>query len=440
MREKWYNISSNPTFVAARGLSLLSDRGIAAYLLWLQILYNMWYNINVDRTIRVQLQTSQEQTAALSETLNQFTQAFNAACTVGWEQHTGNAYTIQRFIYRESKNALPALVSDLHIQAIKKASEAVKSAITREKKGLKSGCPQSMLCPPCYNLHTFKVYWESGVISMSTSHGRMKIPFKLPEYAKYAAGASTATADLISRKGKFFLHIVVKLPDVEFVSSGQAIGVDLGVTRPAVSSDNRFHGDRHQKEVVKRILRIRRALQTKGTKSAKRHLRSLAGREQRFRRDCDHVLSSSILKGIEPGTTIVVENLTNIRSRVKARRGEAKRRLHSWSFAQLKSFLEYKAEALGCQVVAVDPRHTSQRCNQCGFTYRGNRRSQSDFLCRKCGFHLNADLQASRNIRDKYLVGWSISPSDALPSISVSSRPSLLGSGRDKLATLAVSG
>ena len=102
--------------------------------------------------------------------------------------------------------------------------------------------------------------------------------------------------------------------------------------------------------------------------------------------------------------------------------------------------LEYKAEARGCRVVLIDPRKTSQLCSHCGFTYRGNRRSQSEFLCRKYGFQLNADLQASRNIRDKYLVGWSKSPSDALSSTSVSSRSLPVGKGRDKLTALAVSG
>ena len=400
----------------------------------------MWYNTNVDRTIRIQLKPTQKQTEALNETIEQFTQTFNTVCRLGWEQRTGNAYTLHRLAYRNCKDALPALVSDLHIQAIHKASESVRSAISRDKKGRKVRCPQSIACPPRYNLHTFKIYWDKGIISLSTTQGRVKIPFSLPEYARYAVGQPTATADLVYRPGRFYFHVVISLPDVEFTPNGQAIGVDLGVTRPAVTSDNRFHGDRHMKEVVKRTFRLRRALQAKGTKSAKRHLRSLAGREQRFRRDCDHVLSASILNGIEPGTTIVVENLTNIRERVKASRGEAKRRLHSWSFAQLKGFLEYKAEAIGCQVVAVDPRRTSQRCNRCGYTYRGNRRSQSDFLCRKCGFHLNADLQASRNIRDKYLVGWGISPSDAPSSTGVSSRPALMGLGRDKLAALAVSG
>lgn len=78
---------------------------------------------------------------------------------------------------------------------------------------------------------------------MSTTGGRVKITFNLPEYARYAVGCPTATADLIERKGKFYLHIVVKLPGVEFVPTREAIGVDLGVTRPAVTSDNRFHGN-----------------------------------------------------------------------------------------------------------------------------------------------------------------------------------------------------
>ena len=223
-------------------------------------------------------------------------------------------------------------------------------------------------------------------------------------------------ADLVLRKGKWHLHIAVHCPDVAFQDNGQVLGVDLGICRPAVTSDNRFHGKRRWCEVEKRRFRLRRKLQANGSQSAKRHLKTLAGRSMRFRRDCDHVLSRSMLADIEPGTTLVVENLTNIRTRIKASRGDAKRRLHSWSFAQLRSFLEYKAEAIGCRVVGVDPRHTSQRCNACGFTYRGNRKGQSEFCCRSCDHRQNADLNASKNIRDKHLVGWVSDPSDGPPS------------------------
>ncbi|MGH9208425.1 MAG: RNA-guided endonuclease InsQ/TnpB family protein, partial [Acidimicrobiales bacterium] len=264
---------------------------------------------------------------------------------------------------------------------------------------------------------------------LSTTGGRMSIPFRLPAYAAYALAMPTATADLIVRRGKFHLHVVVTLPDPPFEETGAAMGVDLGVTRPAVTSAGTFLGKKHWREVVKRRLRLKRKLHANGSKSAKRHLRSLAGRDQRFRRDCDHVLSRRIVDSVKPGAVIVVENLTNIRRRMKARRGEAKRRLHSWSFAQLKGFIEYKAQAEGCQVVGVDPRHTSQRCNACGHIARGNRVSPASFCCRECSHRGNADLNAARNIRDRHLVGWASGPSSGSPSSGLPSQTSLPSNG-----------
>ena len=375
----------------------------------------------MDRTIRIPLKPTPQQAQALRETTRQFTESFNRVCAQGWKRQQGNAFNLHRFTYRDCKNALPALVSDLHVQARQKAAEAVKAALTRAKQGKKTGCPHSDLCPPRYNVHTFKLDWQKGIVSLSTTSGRVTIPFTLPAYAARFTGAKVCTADLVYRKGRFTLHVVLELPDVPFVPNGTVLGVDLGVTRPAATSDGRMHGRKHWREVEKRALRLRRKLQSKGTKSAKRHLRFLAGRTARFRRDCDHVLSRSILSGVEPGTILVVENLTNIRTRVKARRGEAKRRLHAWSFAQLRSFLCYKAEALGCQLVGVDPRHTSQRCNACGYICRGNRPSQSRFICRSCGHRRNADRNAAENLRDKHLVGWS-SPSGGPSSTGLPSR------------------
>ncbi|PZR95782.1 MAG: hypothetical protein DLM69_11480 [Candidatus Chloroheliales bacterium] len=52
----------------------------------------------------------------------------------------------------------------------------------------------------------------------------------------------------------------------------------------------------------------------------------------------------------------------------------------------------------------IDPRHTSQTCSRCAFQHRNNRTSQSVFHCKQCGYQLNADLNASYNIRAKYIL------------------------------------
>ncbi len=229
--------------------------------------------------------------------------------------------------------------------------------------------------------------------------------FTVPKHATAYLGGNVCSADLCFRQGRYFLHIVVSLPAPVVTPSAEVIGVDLGLNRPAVTSNRHFLGERQWKEQERRIFRLRRKLQKKGSKSAKRHLKKLSGQRFRQRKDHDHVLSKRLVQNATPGGTIVLENLTNIRERVTHRKGEGQRRMHSWSFAQFHAFLAYKAEARGIRVEKIDPRHTSQTCSRCGHQARNNRRSQSLFLCRnpECRYCLNADLNAAYNIRDKHL-------------------------------------
>ena len=238
---------------------------------------------------------------------------------------------------------------------------------------------------------------------MSTTAGRQTIRFSVQDYAQKYAGYGVNTADLVKRDGSWWLHVVVTVPAPEVRPTDQVVGVDLGLSHPAVTSSSCFLGQRRWKAIEGRYFKLTRALQKKGTKSAKRHLQKAKRRRARFRKDADHLLSKQIVAAVEPGATIVLENLKDIRKRMKARRRtKTKRRMHSWPFASLKAKVEHKAEERGCTVVAVDPRHTSQTCSCCGHTARNNRRSQSAFWCRHCHVRLNADLNAARNIAAKY--------------------------------------
>ena len=369
----------------------------------------------MDRTLRLLLYPTGEQVDALAETSCQFTAVFNAVCRYGWEHGEKNGVRLHHATYYPCKAECPALVSDLHIQARVKATEAVKSALALAKKGKRVSLPQSTSCPPRYNVHTFKLDWDANIVRLSTVAGRMTVPFSVPDYAAKYIGGKTCTADLIQRGTHWWLHVVVDVPAPEVVPTDAVVGVDLGIAQPAVTSNNAFLGERRWREVEARYFRLRRKLQAKGTKSARRHLRKMRGRQRRFRRDCDHVLSKRVVQATPPGATIAVENLTNIRSRTKVRKGKQARRIHGWSFDQLRSFIGYKAEERGCTVVGVDPRHTSQACSRCGHIARNNRRSRGHFVCRACGFELHADLNASRNIAARYLAGVGRPDSGAPP-------------------------
>ena len=80
--------------------------------------------------------------------------------------------------------------------------------------------------------------------------------------------------------------------------------------------------------------------------------------------------------------------------------------LSSWSFAQLGSFIEYKAQRAGVPVVYVDPAYTSKECADCHHIEKANRASQALFICRGCGVVAHADRTASRNIAARGQVAW----------------------------------
>lgn len=384
----------------------------------------------MDRTIQVQLHTTSEQATLLEETTLQFTEVFNQVCRYAWDTHEKNGVKLHHATYYAMREQFPSLNANILIQARLKATEALKSAFTWEvkhkakhlKKGAKAKkqgkpepaftpvkCPQSLLCPIRYNERTYTLNWTKGVVSLSTVEGRTVIPFTVPDFCRKYIGNPTTTADLICKKGKWWLHVVISVPEPVIPHDTTVVGVDLGLNRPAVTSQKHFLGNKRWKEIDRRTFRLRRALQVKGTKSAKRHLKKLSKKQMRFHTDCDHVLSKHIVTSPPVGATIVLENLTNIREGSKMGRGknkknvENKRKLHSWTFAQLYSFIAYKGQERGIRVEKVDPRHTSQTCSRCGHQARNNRRSQRLFLCRKCGYSLNADLNASYNIRDKYI-------------------------------------
>jgi len=102
------------------------------------------------------------------------------------------------------------------------------------------------------------------------------------------------------------------------------------------------------------------------------------------------------------GTGIALEDLGGIRDRIeKTVRKQQRYRHSSWSFYQLRQFIEYKAVINGVPVVLVDPRNTSRTCPDCGHIAKENRKSRNEFCCRSCGYAAPADNVAAVNIRSR---------------------------------------
>jgi len=323
---------------------------------------------------------------------------------LGWERSEKNGVTLHQLTCATLRKSHPELPSQLVISARMKATEALKSAFALHKKGKKVSAPRWERGMVRYDARSFRLEKDKGIVELATVAGRVKLPFTVHRQAQRWLDKATsfATADLLRRPSGWWLHLVVDIKPPEFVPSGRVVGVDLGINRPAVTSDARFLGQRKWKEIESRYFRLKRKLQSKGTKSAKRHLKKMRRRQRLLRTDCDHVLAKRIVESAGPGSVIVLENLTEIRTRTKQRGRRQRRRHHGWSYAQLRGFTADKAEATGSIVEAVDPRYTSQRCCKCGHVHRRHRPTQSLFRCLECGYEVNAHLNAARNVAWKY--------------------------------------
>jgi putative transposase len=63
-----------------------------------------------------------------------------------------------------------------------------------------------------------------------------------------------------------------------------------------------------------------------------------------------------------------------------------------------RRMLEYKQHWRGGEIIAVDPRYTSQLCPQCGHISKANRPQQALFSCVACGYTYHADIVTAQNI------------------------------------------
>jgi putative transposase len=248
---------------------------------------------------------------------------------------------------------------------------------------------------------------DERTVSIWTVAGRIKhIPFvcspEALELLQYRRGES----DLVLRDGAFYLVATIELPEPQPHEPVGWLGVDLGIVNIATTSDGEVLSGRKINRYRRRMNRLRAKLQKKGTKSAKRRLKVIRRREARFAADVNHCVAKKLVSTAERTSRgIALEDLKGIRQRVTAKK-EQRSRLHSWAFAQLGAFVEYKARRVGVPVVFVDPRNTSRQCSECKHTHRSNRVSQAWFACRSCGTIMHADRNGSRNIRHRADAVW----------------------------------
>lgn len=342
------------------------------------------------QVIVLKLEPTPEQHAALLQTLEAFNAGCQYAADVAYEKRCANKVALQPMVYGVLRERF-GLSSQMAIRAIAKAVEAYK----RDKR-----------VHVRFQTHGAMVYDErimsfKGLthVSLLSLQGRLLIPLRYGAYQAARLDRAQGQADLVLRDGRFFLFVTIDLPSPPEIEPTGALGVDLGIVEIATDSDGHSYSGEPVKSVRCRTKRIRALLQSKGTKSARRHLKKIRHRQSRFVRNTNHVISKQLVeRAATTGRALALEDLKGIRERSNGFSRELRWLMGNWAFDQLAQFVRYKAEAAGVPVVFVDPRNTSRTCSACGHCDKANRKSQSQFLCLQCGLDTNADFNAALNI------------------------------------------
>jgi putative transposase len=343
------------------------------------------------QTMLLKLVPTTEQAQALLDTMHTFNDAANYVVAVAFAEKTADKFRLQKLVYGELRTTF-TLASQLAIRCISKASEAYK----RDKSIQPTFKPEGAL------IYDERVMSFKGLttVSLLTLSGRVLVPFLIGSYQESRMGSIKGQADLLYRNGTFSLAVTLEVPTPAPDEVTDTLGVDLGIINLATDSEGETFSGEQVERVRTRHQALRQRLQKHGTKSAKRHLKKLSGKEARFRKNTNHVISKRIVHQAKAThQAIAIEELRHIRQRTEARLRHSQRARHSsWAFGQLRQFLSYKAALAGVPLHTVDPRNTSRTCSECGHCAKENRKSQASFVCQACGHTDNADRNAAMNI------------------------------------------
>ncbi len=339
---------------------------------------------------RVKLNPTPEQYAALLATLREA----NAACTtisaIAWQAREFRRIPLQKRCYHQVKRSF-RLGAQILIRCIAKVADAYKLDRTTRRTFKPHGAV-------AFDDRNLTWYPDRDAVSIWTVEGRQYIPYRLGDRQRALLAYRNGESDLVYHKGVFYLLAVCDVPEPDEQQIDGVLGVDVGIANLATDSDGERYSGRPIERKRRWYAKVRRRLQQRGSLSAKRHLRKLAGRQRRFQQDTNHCISKRLVqKAKDTQRAIALEDLTHIRTRTTVRKSERAR--HSnWAFAQMRQFISYKARLAGVPVEVVDPAYTSQRCSACGHTERRNRTGQAVFWCVACGYTAHADCNAARNI------------------------------------------
>lgn len=335
-------------------------------------------------TLKIKLLPSKEQADLLLQTIKEANAVCNTISEIAWEKKVFNQFKIHNEVYHTLKGS-----SNLSAQVLVRCISKVADAYKLDRKVKRTFKPLGSIT---YDSRILS--YKGDKVSIWSVGGRLKMPFVChnPNYLPYIKGE----ADLLYRKGKFYLFQTVDVVEDDIKDVEEFIGVDMGLLELAALSNGQTFSSEKLTNYREKRQRVRSSLQSKCTKNAKRVLKRLSGRERTTSTIINHTISKRIVSIAKlEGKGIAIEELKGIRFSANKKGKKFRTRIGKWNFNQLRQFLSYKCAIAGVKLIAVPPYYTSKQCHQC--LHIGDRKGKI-FTCNNCNSVYDSDVNAAKNI------------------------------------------
>ena len=353
-------------------------------------------------TAKIQVLADAADIDVLNNTMSVYRDACNYVSKYVFETHDLKQFSLNEALYAKLRSKF-GLKSQM-------AQSVFKTVIAKYKTILEN---QKQWVEPSFKKPQYDLVWNrdyslnKDCFSVNTLNGRIKMPYFTEGMEKYfnAEVYKFGTAKLVNKHGKYFLHIPVTYEVEETLDDSvcNVVGIDRGINFIVATYDSRhqsgFVSGKSIKQRRAHYSTIRKQLQKRQTPSARRRLKAIGSRENRWMQDVNHQVSKALVESNPKHTLFVLEDLTGIRSATE--RVSLKNRYISvsWSFYDLEQKLRYKAIANQSSVINVSPRYTSQTCPICGHVEVSNRDKKNHiFCCKNCGYKSNDDRIGAMNL------------------------------------------
>ena len=165
----------------------------------------------------------------LRDTMKAYSNACNEIAEYIFRTHDLKRYSVHKEVYYPIRERY-GLRSQMAESCIRTVVGAYRTILANQKEWIKPGFlhPQLDLV---WN-RDYSLSGKTGLFSVNTLEGRIKVPFCKQGYEQYfSEGCRFGTAKLVTKHGKFFLHVPVtyEIRELKKEEVTNVVGIDRGI-------------------------------------------------------------------------------------------------------------------------------------------------------------------------------------------------------------------